>query len=491
MTCIKKEGWVDMDMRKILIVLCLAISCLLGFFGWHRAKRHQGVVDVHKLENVQNIVPVCVIGSGPAGASAAMYTSRARIPSLVISGSKVGGQLSQIQSIENMPGKQRSSGKDLSEDLWNQARYFGARMITDKVTDIDVSQWPCTVKTEQGYTIRPLTTIIATGRVARRLPVEGVEEYWGKGLGDCTICEAPFHKGHTVAVIGGGDTAGDRAMQLAVYAKKVYMLVKDSRLDASGAVQEYIADTKNIEIVYNTELMGIYGDGNVVTGMKVENLTNGKQGTIPVDGIYFAIGYIPVTGLFKGKLDLDSEGYIVLKEGTQATSVRGIFAGGDVVDKRYGKAGIATGSGIKAALDALEFLQEHGLSQDKIKALRKNFFTVKQTSATEHIELLANRPALDNIIASGKGTVILDIYSESCPVCTFLLSQLEQLAQKHKQAVTVIKANKDQFKEITSIFGVTTVPTFVVFKDGVILEKTNAIKTPKQLQEFVAKYAQQ
>lgn len=476
-----------MDLRKLLFILCLALGCGIGFLLWHRSEKHAEHNTAY-LQSIDNIVPVCVIGSGPAGVSAAMYTSRARIPSLVISGAKVGGQLSQIQSIENMPGKIRSSGKDLSDDLWSQAQHFGARMMVDQVTDIDVSQWPCIVTTEQGNVLRPLSLIVATGRTARRLPVEGVDEYWGKGLGDCTICEAPFHKGHTVAVLGGGDTAGDRAMQLAVYAKKVYMFVKDAKLDASGAVQEYIADTKNIEVVYNSELAGVYGNGTNVTSIKVRDVLTNKEKTIPVDGLYFAIGYAPVTKLFKGKLNLDDEGYITLYNNSQATSAKGVFAGGDVVDKRYGKAGVATGSGIKAALDTIQFLQAHGVNQDVLKELKQNFFTIKQT-VTKHIDSVATRQALGNMLASHKGTVIVDVYSESCPVCKFLMTHIEQAAQDYADTVLIIKANKDQFSDIMTVYGITSVPTLLVFKDGVLVEKDSTIKTLAALKKFMAKHA--
>lgn len=467
----------------LLGALLVLIAAAIGGFAWYQLRTT--LPDIDQASGVKNIVPVLVIGSGPAGVSAGMYTSRARIPTYVVSGKSIGGYLPQIDQIENVPGKKRASGKDLAQDLWNQAIHFGARLITDTVVDVDFTQWPFVVKTQQGLELRPLTVIIATGRNAKRLAVPGVEKYWGKGVGDCTICEAPFHKGHEVAVIGGGDTAGDRAMQLAAYAKKVYMIVKNSKLDACGAVQEYIAETKNIEILYNTELQAVYGDEEKVTGMKLFHTASTSTTEVPINGIYFAIGYNPVTDLFINKLALDSKGYIQLQGRTQKTFISGVFAGGDVVDPRYGKTGVATGSGIKAGLDAIDFLQDIGFNQDAIKKLQKNFFVHKKTQE-QKLETIATRSALESAILSQTGTVIVDVYSKACPVCKFLLPHVRKLAHQFKDDLSIVKVNKDEFTEIAQMYTITGVPTFLVFKDGMLVQTKDGIKTPAQLERFIS-----
>jgi thioredoxin reductase (NADPH) len=332
--------------------------------------------NLEQLKTISNIVPVLVIGSGPAGLSAALYTSRADFNTIVISGDQLGGTLMDVKYIENWPGRKKTTGAQAIEELQDQAESFGTKIIVDAIKTVDFSSWPYKVFTENDLTLNALSVIIATGGTPKKLDIPGVEKYWGNGVGLCSICEAPFNKGKDVAVIGGGDTAAERALQLAAYANKVYMIVKKPTMDANATVQGYLHDNKNIEIKTDTELKEILGDGINVAGMTIfDHKTNSAQ-QIPISAVYFAIGYSPNSQHFKDYISIDKDGFIKTNGYNQIATKQGIFAAGNVAcsDKDYGKAGVALGSGVKAGMDAIKFLESIGLTPEAEKELEKQFY---------------------------------------------------------------------------------------------------------------------
>lgn len=455
----------------------ILISSLLFFY-------QRQLPDIMQAKDQKNLVPVLIIGSGPAGLSAALYTARAGLPTTVLAGHNPGGQLADVRQIENWPGKQKASGADTMDDLFQQAKRFGAVIIPDNACLVNLSQWPFTIKTEHHQTLHALAVIIATGRIAKRLHVPGVETYWGKGIGTCTICDAPFHKNQIVGVVGGGDTAGDHALQLASYAQKVYMIVRDKELDASEAVQEYVKETKKIEILYNTEVVRADGNAQGLSKVTIKNNQTGKTQELPLRGLYFAIGYHPNSELVKKQIKTDAEGFIMLCGRTQKTTIPGIFAAGDVTDKRYGKAGVATGSGVKAGMDAIEFLQDIGFNQSK-KELADNFYRYEAHKSKE-IPCISSAEEFNQLIKNNK-LVLVDFYSKFCPSCKTLLTYVQEAASQYEDKLKIVKVDTDVLTQITDEYQVSSVPYILIFKDGTVSERTGAIRTRQDVQKLIEK----
>lgn len=360
------------SIAKIFILLIFLLFLLFIF-------KNQSSIHVNQLKNISNVIPVVIIGSGPAGLSAALYTSRAGFETLVISGDQLGGTLMDVKFIENWPGRKKTTGMQAIEELQEQAKRFGTQVTIDTVNKVDFSMWPYKIFTDNEKELNALSVIIATGGTQKRLNIPGVDQYWGHGVGLCSLCEAPFNKDQDVAVIGGGDTAAERALQLAAYAKKVYVIVRDPQLDANTTVQGYLRSNKNIEIKTNTELQKILGNGSTVTGMRLADKETGAIFEIPINSIYFSIGYRPNSKLFANYLKLDERGFIATNGHNQTTDLPGVFVAGNVAqsDTDYGKAGVAIGSGVKAGIDTIKFLETIGLTPQKIKELEPQFYRIE------------------------------------------------------------------------------------------------------------------
>lgn len=383
-----KGGSGTMQIARLHIIGVIVAGIIIAFITillWQNQKCTYAPYRIENAFNKKNIIPVAIIGGGPAGLSAGVYASRAKMRTILFAGSEPGGELTGVKLIENWPGRSSSTGSEVIESLTKQAEHFGAQLVEETINKVDFNEWPFVLTTDAGNTIYALAVIIATGGIARRLPLPGVEKYWGKGVGSCTICEAPFYKNKDVAVVGGGDTSGERALQLAAYAKNVYLIVRESTLQACGTVQDYLKKATNIQIMLNTRLEEIKGDNEAVSSMIIKE-SSGNKKEIPIKGLYFAIGYIPNSALFKSFLKLDSDNFIKVECTTQKTSIPGIFAAGNVAssDKEYGKAGIAIGSGVKAGMDAISFLEKIGFTQEKAEKMAPQFFVPTQSLEAEN-----------------------------------------------------------------------------------------------------------
>ena len=300
-----------------------------------------------------------IIGSGPAGYTAAIYLSRAGISSVLYSGIQPGGQLTQTTTIENYPGfPQGVEGFDLMENMRQQAVNVGAEVRNGIITDIDLSKRPFVATVDGTSTISADAVIIATGASAKYLGLADEQKYAGMGVSACATCDGFFYRKKVVAVVGGGDTACEEAYYLSNLAKKVYMVVRKDHLRASAAMQKRVAEKDNIEILYETNTVGLFGENGVEGAHLVRHKGTDREEKfdLAIDGFFLAIGHRPNTDFLGGQLELDGNGYIVTKAGCQATSVEGVFAAGDVADATYRQAVAAAGSGCRAALDAQAFL---------------------------------------------------------------------------------------------------------------------------------------
>lgn len=303
-----------------------------------------------------------IIGSGPAGYTAAIYAARADLKPVMYTGMEMGGQLTQTTDVDNFPGYPDGiMGPEMMEDFRKQAERFGTQIRFGYVSSVDFSQLPHKVVVDEVKTITADTVIIATGATAKWLGLPSEQQYNGFGVSACAVCDGFFFKGQDVAIVGAGDTAAEEATYLAKLCKKVYMLVRRDEFRASKAMVHRVLNTPNIEVIYNTETTEIIGNGKNVTGVKVFNHKTEQASTLAVEGFFVAIGHKPNTDIFKGWLDMDETGYLKTIPGTSKTNVEGVFACGDVQDHYYRQAVTAAGSGCMAALDAERYLaaKEH------------------------------------------------------------------------------------------------------------------------------------
>lgn len=305
-----------------------------------------------------------IIGSGPAGYTAGIYTSRADLKPLLIEGQQPGGQLTITNEVENFPGyPEGSSGPVIMEDIRNQAIHVGLEIRTGMVTNVDFSQRPfrCVVDGENEITAD--TVIVATGANARWIGMPSEQKFRGFGVSTCATCDGNFFRNKTTVVIGGGDTALEDALYLSQLCTKVYVVHRRDQFRGTMALQKQLLATENIEVLWNTVPVDIVGEQKgfikKVTGLQVKNVVSNEEQTIAVDGVFEAIGVTPVSDLFKGQLDMNEQGYIKTQPGNCRTNVEGVFAAGDVQDPVYRQAIVAAASGAVAGIEASRFLMEH------------------------------------------------------------------------------------------------------------------------------------
>ena len=305
-----------------------------------------------------------IIGSGPAGYTAAIYASRANIQNVLFEGIQPGGQLTTTTEIENFPGfPEGNQGQDLMDDMRTQAAKFGADIRAGIITKIDFSAKPYVATTDEGKEIEADTVVIATGASAKYLGLADEKKYAGMGVSACATCDGFFYRKKVVAVVGGGDTACEEANYLSKLASKVYMIVRKDYLRASQVMQDRVKENEKIEILFNTNTLGLFGEGGVEGAHLVRFKGTDKEELfdINIDGIFLAIGHKPNTDFLGGQIETDELGYIKTDGFTTRTNIDGVFAAGDVADPRSRQAIVAAGSGCRAALDAEKYLTENNL----------------------------------------------------------------------------------------------------------------------------------
>lgn len=303
---------------------------------------------------------VVIMGSGPAGMTAAIYAARSGLSTLVIEGNENGGQITLSYKVDNFPGfPDGISGEELGENMRKQALKFGAKIQSAKVESVDMTKRPFVLKLEGGKEVSSKAVIIASGASTKWLEIPSEAALIGKGVNSCAVCDAPFFIGKEVVVIGGGDSALEDALYLANYATKVTIINRKDNLRASPYLQKKVHANKKIEFVWNSTIEEIKDPINEkVTGVTLLDAITKQLKFFPCDGVFIAIGHSPNTQLFKGKLELDETGYVITKPHSTETAVDGVFAAGDVADPKYRQAIIAAGSGSMAAIDAYNFIQK-------------------------------------------------------------------------------------------------------------------------------------
>lgn len=302
---------------------------------------------------------VIIIGSGPAGYTAAIYAARAKLNPLVFEGSvTAGGALMQTTDVENYPGfPDGIMGPELMDSFRKQAERFGAELVADDVVSVDLTATPKVVKTDS-ETFTAKSVIIATGSKYKELDVPGEKELSGHGVSFCATCDGFFFRGQDIAVIGGGDSAIEEATFLTRFANSVTIVHRRSELRASKIMQDRAFANEKIKFLWDSQVVEVIGD-NKTSGLRVKNVRDGSEQVLPVSGVFVAIGHLPRSELFTGQLEIDSEGYLVVQQPTTRTAIEGVFACGDVVDHTYRQAVTAAGTGCSAAIDAERWLAAH------------------------------------------------------------------------------------------------------------------------------------
>jgi len=311
-------------------------------------------MKIHKL---------IIIGSGPAGLTAGIYAARADLKPLILEGKNPGGQLTGTTIVENWPGEKSIMGPQLMMNMKEHAQAFDCEFLPEAAAQIDFSKRPFVVTTDHDKILHTESVIISTGAAPKRLECPGENEYWGKGVTTCAVCDGAFYRDKKVIIIGGGDTAMEDASFMTKFTKDITVIQILDHLTASAPMQRRILDNPDINVIYSTTIKEIHGNGQTITGVTLLNKETNQTSKLDADGIFVAIGLIPNTKIFNGQIELDRYGYIQLKKHTM-TSIEGVFACGDVTDYRYRQAITSAGSGCMAALDAERYLAKNIPTQD-------------------------------------------------------------------------------------------------------------------------------
>jgi thioredoxin reductase (NADPH) len=325
------------------------------------------------------LVRCAIVGSGPAGYTAAIYAARALLNPVLIAGIQPGGQLTITTDVENYPGfAEVIQGPWLMDQMRAQAEHVGTELISDIVVEADLSARPFTLKLDSGAVIKAETLIIATGAQAKWLGLPSEQKFQGFGVSACATCDGFFYRGREVVVVGGGNTAVEEALFLTSFASKVTVVHRRDEFRAERILQERLFANPKIEVIWNSAVAEVKGSSDPlgVTGAVLKDVNTGSVRELACDGVFVAIGHAPASSLFKGQLEMDAAGYLKVKPGTASTAIRGVYAAGDVTDDVYRQAVTAAGMGCMAALEAVRFLAEedhakahHPLSREEIQAI--------------------------------------------------------------------------------------------------------------------------
>lgn len=447
---------------------------------------------------IENLV---IIGSGPAGYTAAIYAGRANLKPVVFEGYQMGGipggQLMTTTEVENFPGfPEGITGPQLMDRMKAQAVRWGAQLITEDVISVDLSQRPFIVRS-QDQEVRTHSIVIATGATAKRLNLPGEQEYWNQGISACAICDGatPIFKNVELAVIGGGDTAAEEAVYLTKYGSHVHLLVRSDKLRASKAMQERVLNHPKITIHWHTEAIAADGEGGLLRGLKIKNNTTGEEGNLEVRGLFYAIGHTPNTQIFQGQIDLDSVGYVVVKPGSVETSVEGVYAAGDVQDHEFRQAISAAGTGCMAAMLAERWLSASGLAQEYTQAeseqppVETEPETPKaDTEATFDVEAMRHRGsyALRKLYHDSDRLLVVKYVSPTCGPCHMLKPILDKVVDEFEGQVHFIEIDIEEDPEIAESAGVIGTPTLQLFKDKAKVGELRGVKQKSQYRQLIA-----
>jgi len=445
---------------------------------------------------IENLV---IIGSGPAGYTAAIYAGRANLKPVVLEGYQMGGipggQLMTTTEVENFPGfPEGVTGPELMERMKAQAVRWGAELYTEDAIAVNLSDRPFTVRTEERE-IKTHSIIIATGATAKRLGLPREEIFWNNGISACAICDGaiPIFRGVELAVIGAGDTAAEESIFLTKYASHVYLLVRRDKMRASKAMQDRVLNNPKITVCWQTEAVGILGEnGDKMQGLRIKNTQTGEEKDLPVKGLFYAIGHTPNTGIFQGQIDLDQSGYIVTQNSVE-TSVEGVYAVGDVQDHEFRQAITAAGSGCMGAMLAERWLSAQGLAAEfkHLEASEKPIETTDQnvTQTETTFDLAATRHiggyALRKLFHDSDRLIMVKYSSPTCGPCHTLKPILSKVVDEFEGKMHYVEIDIEQDPNIAENAGIIGTPTIQFFKDKALIEEIKGVKPKSSYRQII------
>ncbi|KAG2638824.1 thioredoxin reductase NTRC [Panicum virgatum] len=445
-------------------------------------------------KGVENLV---IIGSGPAGYTAAIYAARANLKPVVFEGYQVGGvpggQLMTTTEVENFPGfPEGITGPDLMDRMRKQAERWGAELHQEDVEFVNVKSSPFVIRSSDRE-VKCYSVIIATGATAKRLRLPREDEFWSRGISACAICDgaSPLFKGQVLAVVGGGDTATEEAIYLTKYARHVHLLVRKDQLRASKAMQDRVLNNPNVTVHFNTEAMDIVSnDKGQMSGIQLKRTDTGEESVLEVKGLFYGIGHTPNSQLLQGQVDLDSAGYILVKEGSAKTSVDGVFAAGDVQDHEWRQAVTAAGSGCIAALSVERYLVANDLLVEfhqPVQEETKKDITDKDVemgfdiSRTKH----KGQYALRKIYHESPRLICVLYTSPTCGPCRTLKPILSKVIDEYEEYVHFVEIDIEEDPEIAEAADIMGTPCVQFFKNKEMLRTVSGVKMKKEYREFI------
>lgn len=448
---------------------------------------------------VENLV---IIGSGPAGYTAAIYAARANLKPFMFEGFQAGGlpggQLMTTTEVENFPGfPDGITGPQLMDRMKAQAVRWGAELVTEDVTFVDLSQRPFVIRSEERE-VRAHSVVIATGATAKRLGLPCEHQFWSRGISACAICDGatPIFRHAELAVIGGGDSAAEEAVYLTKYGSHVHLLVRGEKMRASKAMQDRVLSNPKITVHWNTETLDVFGEADHMQGVLIRDSKTQAESKLEVRGLFYAIGHTPNTGLFQGQLELDDVGYVVTRNGVE-TSIEGVYAAGDVQDHEYRQAITAAGTGCMAAMLAERWLSTNELAQEFHQAeaaAKPTEATPQKTEAEAEAEFDLARTkheggyALRKLYHDSDRLIMVKYASPTCGPCHTLKPILSKIVDEFNGRVHYVEIDIEQDPDIAESAGVVGTPTVQFFKDKGLVGEMKGVKPKSQYRETIDSY---
>jgi thioredoxin reductase (NADPH) len=438
--------------------------------------------DIKNLYEAKNRTDLAIIGSGPAGLSAAIFSARHGIPTYVFTGPNHLGYLKEGLLVENLPGADADSGINVMKKLEKQARHFGAHFIDDTIEGMDLTVWPRKLKgANRDYSAEAV--IIATGAKPRSLGVDGESSYTYKGILSCGLCEAHLAKGQDVIIIGG-DNATERIFQLLPHAKSITLLLRSGSMNALPSMKKKIKELPTVKILYNQDVVKFLGDGKHLAGIDVLDKQTNKVNYMPTRWVFLSIGYTPNTELFRNHVDLDEDGYIKVDFSTYETSIPLVYAAGNVCDSRYQLAATCLGSATQAAFNATQAITHLPISRDMVEKIKDNAYVSEVSNEQFPIAEVQQENELENIIKNNK-FVVADFFVKTCPECRRVGIMLNSLASKYKDRITFIKVDDAKFDTLSKLYTIEYVPSLLFFSNGTMVDKIEDKLTEQQLEQKI------
>ena len=489
-------------------VLSLAICGCLNLNN--RTHAAQLKFDLKTVNFDQNTFDCVILGGGIGGLTSSIYMARSGYVPVIIQGEIPGGLITQSTEVENWPGEIKISGQDLATKIRNQALNHGVKILQGRVGGVNFQKWPYVIylKSLDSQTvteIKALTCVITMGTTPNFLQVPGEtgsDGYFGRGVSTCAVCDGNLYKNKTVAVVGGGDSAATEALYLSRIAQKVYLFVRGDKLRANFANQQSLKSKSNIELLFETKITKINGDGQRITSISVLDKRTDIEKNIDIDCLFLAIGSIPNSERFKDQLALDEKGYIKLFN-YQETSRKGIFAAGDISDPKFKQAITAAGDSAKASLQAIEFLNsightpkgnvvkntdavanQSGVVQAGKIPETKSISEEKSTEEKSNVINIESEAQFKQILNKSE-YVIADFYGDFCIPCQHMIPVFNKVAKDFEGEVVFVKVNIEKNSRLTQVNKVSAVPTFIIFKNGQPVKRFSGTRGDNRLKQEI------